>query len=56
MAEAQNGGQAVVEVSVIIANYNGEKFIADAIRSACRQTIRNIEIIVSDDCIDQLER
>ena len=49
MAEAQNGGQAVVDVSVIIANYNGEKFIADAIRSACRQTIRNIEIIVSDD-------
>ena len=32
MAEAQNGGQAVVEVSVIIANHNGEKFIADAIR------------------------
>jgi succinoglycan biosynthesis protein ExoO len=49
MAEAQNGGQAVVEVSVIIANYNGEKFIADAIRSACRQTLRSIEIIVSDD-------
>jgi glycosyltransferase involved in cell wall biosynthesis len=49
MAEAQNGGQAVVEVSVIIANHNGEKFIADAIRSACRQTLRNIEIIVSDD-------
>ena len=49
MAEAQNGGQAVVQVSVIIANYNGEKFIADAIRSACRQTLRNIEIIVSDD-------
>ncbi len=49
MAEAQNGGQAVVQVSVIIANHNGEKFIADAIRSACRQTLRNIEIIVSDD-------
>ncbi|MEH2526137.1 MULTISPECIES: glycosyltransferase [unclassified Bradyrhizobium] len=49
MAEVQNGGQAVVEASVIIANHNGEKFIADAIRSACRQTLRNIEIIVSDD-------
>jgi succinoglycan biosynthesis protein ExoO len=49
MAEAQNGGQAVVQASVIIANHNGEKFIADAIRSACRQTLRNIEIIVSDD-------
>ena len=49
MAEAQNGGPAVIEVSVIIANHNGEKFIADAIRFACRQTLRNIEIIVSDD-------
>lgn len=49
MAEAQNGGQAIIQVSVIIANHNGEKFIADAIRSACRQTLRNIEIIVSDD-------
>ena len=49
MAEAQNGGQAIVQVSLIIANHNGEKFIADAIRSACRQTLRNIEIIVSDD-------
>ena len=49
MAETQNGGQAVIDVSVIIANYNGGEFIADAIRSACRQTIRNIEIIVSDD-------
>jgi succinoglycan biosynthesis protein ExoO len=49
MAEAQNGGQAIIQVSVIIANHNGEKFIADAIRSACRQTLRDIEIIVSDD-------
>lgn len=49
MAEAKSGGQAVVQASVIIANHNGEKFIADAIRSACRQTLRNIEIIVSDD-------
>jgi succinoglycan biosynthesis protein ExoO len=49
MAQAKNDGQAVIDVSVIIANYNGEKFIADAIRSACRQTIRGIEIIVSDD-------
>ena len=49
MAEAHNDGEARVEVSVIVANHNGEKFIADAIRSACRQTLRNIEIIVSDD-------
>ncbi|WKA30565.1 glycosyltransferase [Bradyrhizobium roseum] len=49
MAEVKSGGEAIVEVSVIIANHNGEKFIADAVRSACRQTLRNIEIIVSDD-------
>jgi glycosyltransferase involved in cell wall biosynthesis len=49
MTEAQNGGEAIIEVSVIIANHNGETFIADAVRSACRQTLRNIEIIVSDD-------
>ena len=55
MAEAQNGGQAVIDVSVIIANYNGEEFIADAIRSACRQTIRNIEIIVSDELYRPIE-
>ncbi len=36
-------------VSVIIANYNGAAYLAEAIRSARRQTLRNIEIIVSDD-------
>ena len=49
MAERQNGGPPKVDVSVIVANYNGEKFIADAIRSACNQSLRSIEIIVSDD-------
>ena len=49
MAERQNGGRPKVDVSVIVANYNGEKFIADAIRSACNQSLRSIEIIVSDD-------
>jgi glycosyltransferase involved in cell wall biosynthesis len=49
MAERHNGRPSDVDVSVIIANYNGEKFIADAIRSACNQTFRRIEIIVSDD-------
>jgi succinoglycan biosynthesis protein ExoO len=48
MAERHNGAPKV-DVSVIVANYNGEKFIADALRSACNQSLRNIEIIVSDD-------
>jgi glycosyltransferase involved in cell wall biosynthesis len=35
--------------SVIIPTYNGAAFLADAIGSACRQSLSNIEIIVSDD-------
>src|SRR6202012_21151 len=42
-------GRSGIDVSVIIANYNSEKFIADAVRSACDQSHRSIEIIVSDD-------
>jgi glycosyltransferase involved in cell wall biosynthesis len=36
-------------VSVIMANYNGAAHLADAIESARRQTLNDIEIIVSDD-------
>ena len=39
-------------VSVIIANYNGSAHLADAIKSIQKQTLRNIEIIVSDDASD----
>ena len=49
MAEWRNGERSEVDASVIIANYNGESYIADAIRSACNQSLRSIEIIVSDD-------
>ena len=49
MAEWNNEGPSEIDVSVIVANYNGEKFIADAIRSACNQSLRSIEVIVSDD-------
>jgi glycosyltransferase involved in cell wall biosynthesis len=36
-------------VSVIMANYNGSPYLADAIRSVQKQTLHDIEIIVSDD-------
>lgn len=37
-------------VSVIMAAYNHEKYISDAINSVLNQTYENIEIIVEDDC------
>ena len=36
-------------VSVIVANYNGAAHLAEAITSAQRQSLRDLEIIVSDD-------
>jgi succinoglycan biosynthesis protein ExoO len=36
-------------VSVIIANYDGAAYLTDAIQSAQRQTLRDLEIIISDD-------
>ena len=36
-------------VSVLITNYNGEKFIDKSLESVVNQTYKNIEIIVGDD-------
>jgi glycosyltransferase involved in cell wall biosynthesis len=36
-------------ISIIVANYNGAAFLGDALKSACAQTLPNLEIIVSDD-------
>jgi succinoglycan biosynthesis protein ExoO len=49
MTELDKEASSEIDVSVIVANYNGERFIADAIRSACSQSLRTIEIIVVDD-------
>jgi glycosyltransferase involved in cell wall biosynthesis len=38
------------EVSILIPVYNRENFIVEAVESACRQTLGNIEIIVVDNC------
>ncbi len=37
-------------VSICIPNYNCEKYVAEAIKSALNQTYRNIEVIVIDNC------
>ena len=39
-------------VSVVIANHNGAAYLASAIRSAQQQSLRDLEIIVSDDGSD----
>ena len=36
-------------VSILITNYNGEKFIDKSLESVVNQTYKNIEIIVGDD-------
>ncbi len=41
-----------VRVSVIMANLNGAKHIAEAVRSVLRQTERSLELILSDDGSD----
>ena len=37
-------------VSIVITAYNVEKWIKECVASACRQTHRNIEILVVEDC------
>ena len=38
------------KVSIIMANYNAEKFIAESINSIIKQTYTDWELIVVDDC------
>ena len=37
-------------VSLVIAFYNQENFVEDAVKGALSQTYDNLEIILSDDC------
>ena len=38
------------KVDILIATYNGEKFIKEQIDSILNQTYQNIQLIISDDC------
>jgi len=38
------------QVSVLMAVYNGERYLESALRSVTEQTLRDIEIVVVDDC------
>jgi succinoglycan biosynthesis protein ExoO len=51
-ANNSDKGRSRPNVSVIIANYNGGAHLGDAIKSVQKQTLKNIEIIVSDDASD----
>jgi glycosyltransferase involved in cell wall biosynthesis len=39
-----------IEVSVLLPTYNGSRFIKNAIRSVLKQDLKNLELIVIDDC------
>jgi len=38
------------KVDILLATYNGEKYIKEQIESILNQTYKNIQIIISDDC------
>jgi len=40
---------AAPRVSVVIANHNGGRYLEHAVRSALRQTVEDIEILIADD-------
>ncbi len=45
----------MIEVSVIITSYNKGKLIYDAVNSVNKQSFKNIELIIVDDCSDDKE-
>jgi succinoglycan biosynthesis protein ExoM len=49
MASPPNRADARPTVSVVMANFNGSAHLAEAIESVQSQTLRNIELLISDD-------
>ena len=46
----QNQTKNEALISIALCTYNGERFLADQLRSITNQTYQNLEIIVVDDC------
>ena len=38
------------QIDILLATYNGEKYIKEQIDSILNQTYKNIKLIISDDC------
>ena len=38
------------QIDILLATYNGEKYLREQIDSILNQTYKNIRLIVSDDC------
>ena len=38
------------KVDILLATYNGEKYLKEQINSILNQTYKNIRLIISDDC------
>ena len=38
------------KVDVLVATYNGEKYLREQLDSIIKQTYKNIRILISDDC------
>ena len=38
------------QVDVLLATYNGEKYVKEQIESILNQTYSNIRLVISDDC------
>ena len=37
-------------VDILLATYNGEKYVIEQIESILHQTYKNIRLLISDDC------